>query len=404
MSTCRICRRDGVRDWLDFGPQPLTNRYLRSAAEPEFTHQLALGVCRACGTLQLASAVPAEELRPRFDWVAYNEPERHLDEVASTVRGLPGVTPDSVVGAVTRMDDSALRRLAALGLPKIWRADPADLGLAAGVTGTESVQAAFGPAAADRLAGRHGRPDVLLARHLLEHSDDVHRTLAAARGLVRPGGYVVFEMPDVRKALERGDYTGVWEEHQTYFTPATLRQLLAAGGFEVVSLTRHYYPQEDMLVAVARPGAGAAGALSDRELAFEVERADRYVRGFSRVRDRVRDAVAGHARGGRGVAALGAGHVCAAFINLYGLADVFDFVADDDPRKQGLFMPGSRLPVRPSADLVARGTGLCLMTVRSEIEAAVAAKNATFTTRGGVLASVFPDSPYALGRPAGKAA
>ena len=47
------------------------------------------------------------------------------------------------------------------------------------------------------------------------------------------------------------------------------------------------------------------------------------------------------------------------------------------------------------------------MTVRPEIEDAVAAKNAAFTARGGVLSSVFPDSPYSLdrlARPAGAAA
>ena len=38
------------------------------------------------------------------------------------------------------------------------------------------------------------------------------------------------------------------------------------------------------------------------------------------------------------------------------------------------------------------------MTVRPEIEEAVAAKNAAFTARGGRLASVFPDSPYSLER------
>ena len=36
------------------------------------------------------------------------------------------------------------------------------------------------------------------------------------------------------------------------------------------------------------------------------------------------------------------------------------------------------------------------MTVRPEIEAEVARRNASFRSRGGVLASVFPDSPFAF--------
>ena len=95
---------------------------------------------------------------------------------------------------------------------------------------------------------------------------------------------------------------------------------------------------------------------------------------------------------------LGAGHLTGAFLNLYGLADRIEFVADDNPNKQGLFMPGSRLPILASSELLAREIDLCLMSVRPEIEDTVAAKNAAFTARGGVLASVFPDSPYSIER------
>ncbi len=102
-----------------------------------------------------------------------------------------------------------------------------------------------------------------------------------------------------------------------------------------------------------------------------------------------------------------AGHLSGAFINLYGLEPFVEFVADDNPHKHGLFMPGSKAPILPSSELVKQNIGLCLMTVRAEIEDAVAAKNAAFMARGGILASVFPESKYSLAaidRVAGKVA
>jgi hypothetical protein len=409
MATCRTCQRDAVRDWLDFGPQALTNRFLRMPAEPEYIHPCRLGVCRACGTLQLETAVPVAEMRPRFDWITYNEPESHLDEVAGVLRRLPGVSADITVGGVTYKDESTLKRLAGLGLSRTWVAHPHDdLGVESPLGGIESVQDAFTPATAGRLAAKFGPPDILLVRHVLEHSDDIPRTLAAARALVKPGGYVLFEMPDVRKALERSDYTTVWEEHLVYFTPDTLRHLFQTAGWEVAYLNRFYYSQEDVLVAVVRPADGPSGTgLAERELAFEVDRAERFLTAFPRVRDRIHETVAGFTRTGKPVAMLGAGHLSAAFINLYGLERHIDFVADDNPKKHGLFMPGSKAPILPSSELVARGVKLCLMTVRAEIEDAVAAKNAAFIASGGVLASVFPESKYSLdkiGHAAGKAA
>ena len=131
------------------------------------------------------------------------------------------------------------------------------------------------------------------------------------------------------------------------------------------------------------------------------------MREFPAVRDAHRQRLRTFARARGKVAMLGAGHLSAAFINLYGLADVIDFVADDNPKKHGLLMPGSRLPILPSSELVTRDVKLCLMTVRPEIEDLVVGKNAAFTAPGGRLASVFPDSRYSLDKldpAAGKAA
>ncbi len=398
MSRCRLCRHDGIREWLDFGPQALTNRFLRSRGEAEYLHPCKLGVCRRCGTLQLESPVPVDEMRPRFDWISYNEPESHLDEVAAFIAMLPGVRSDSVIGGITYKDESTLKRLNALGFPKTWLAHIRDdLGVASPLGGIESVQDRLTVATAEKLAAKYGRPDVLLVRHVLEHSYDIHEVLRATRSLVKPGGYVLFEMPDARKALERYDYTTVWEEHLFYFTPATLRNGFALAGYEVESLNRFYYSQEDVLVAIVRPGAEPqAASLPDRELAYELDRADRFIHGFPRYRDRIRETIAGFARTRGKVAMLGAGHLSGAFINLYGLEDAIDFVADDNAKKHGLFMPGSKAPILPSSALVDRDIRLCLMTVRAEIEEAVAAKNASYTARGGILASVFPESQFAL--------
>lgn len=408
MFSCRLCRRDGITEWLDFGPQALANRFTRSRDEAEYLHPCKVGVCSACGTLQLESPVPVEEMRPRYGWLTYNEPERHLDEVVAAVKALPGLGAGSTAAGISRYDTSTLRRLEETGVHS-WVADPlSDLGVEHPFGGTESVQAGLTVRAAGRMTARYGRPDLLVIRYVLEHAHDPGEFLRAVWTLVRPGGYALFEVPDACKGLEKADYTTVWEEHVSYFTPSTLRQCLVGAGFEPVYLRRFYYSQQDALVAVAKPAPGPLSpAVTPGELAYEVDRADRFVRSFPRVRDRICEAVGGFARTRGKVAVLGAGHLSRSFINLYGLGDMIDFVADDNPHKQGLFMPGSKLPILPSSELLSRGVRLCLMTVRTEIEDAVAAKNAAFTARGRVLASVFPDSPYfwyELGRPAGKAA
>ncbi|MCE9563650.1 MAG: class I SAM-dependent methyltransferase [Planctomycetes bacterium] len=389
---CRVCGRIGVREHLDFGPQAIRNRFLRSADELEFTHRLRIGYCGSCGMVQLTDPPPVREVRPQFEWISYNEPERHLDELARVLAKLPSITRDSTFAGLTYKDDSTLARLNRLGFVNTWRPDiRTDLGIDSPFAGIESVQETLRSETADALAAKFGRPDVLLARHVLEHTHDTPAALEWAAKLVRPGGYVVFEVPDTVRALDRLDYTTVWEEHTLYFTPTTLRACVGLGGFEILGVDTYPYTLENSLVVIARSGAASWTLPND---VAGMARADRFVSEFQRIRERTRRQLRDRGR----VAMLGAGHLTGAFLNLYGLAEQIEFVTDDNANKQGLFMPGSRLPILPSSELVNRDIDLCLMTVRPEIEDAVAAKNATFTERGGVLASVFPDSPYSLER------
>src|ERR1043165_3981101 len=76
---CRVCARVRVLEHLNFGPQPVRNPFLRPPDEDEFTPPLSLCYCGSCGTVQLADPPPVAEVRPRFGWLSYNEPEGHLD-------------------------------------------------------------------------------------------------------------------------------------------------------------------------------------------------------------------------------------------------------------------------------------------------------------------------------------
>ena len=60
--------------------------------------------------------MPLDAVRPIYDWLLYNEPEGHLDSVASTIKNLPGISVNSRFLGTTYKDESTLSRLNKLGL------------------------------------------------------------------------------------------------------------------------------------------------------------------------------------------------------------------------------------------------------------------------------------------------
>jgi hypothetical protein len=222
---------------FDAGMQPIGNRFLkqRDAAEEQFP--LALEFCTRCGLVQTTNPVPASALVPRYDWITYNEPEPHLDGMVDRLLTRPGLGPGAVAGGVSFKDDSTLARLASRGL-RTWRLDmAADLDVARPGLGVETIQEVLTPARARAAAARHGKANVLLVRHILEHTHDLGRFLESLRCLLAPGGYLVIEVPDCSRALASGDYTTIWEEHTFYYTPETFERCLLLNGFDIAGFS-----------------------------------------------------------------------------------------------------------------------------------------------------------------------
>ena len=398
MNSCHLCQSSDVETLLDWGPQPICNRFLSDRARDEYTYPLVMGLCNSCGLVQLTDPVPARELLAPFDWITYNEPEGHLDALTETLAALPGIGPDSLIYGISFKDDSTLDRLVRHGFPKTRRLDPLeDLDIDDARAGVETVQDRLTPEKARKLVRKRGLADLVIARHILEHAHNPRAFMRAVRELVQPDGYVMFEAPDCSGALETRDYTCPWEEHILYYTPETFRNGFASAGFALERFQCYTNPLEDSLVAVVRPTDNVAPANPNHEeLDRELGRAHAYAGGLE-ARRRELDRFFRRFREQRGgVALFGAGHLACAFVNLLGLAEHFDFVADDHPEKQGMFMPGSRLPVLGSAALVECGIKLCLLSLSPSSEDRVIELNTQFRDRGGDFYSVFPSSTRAL--------
>jgi hypothetical protein len=383
---------------LDVGFQPISNRFLKSQTQTEEVFEIGLRQCDVCGLLQIEKPVPARALVPPFDWITYDEPEGHLDRLADILAALPGIGPGSVAAGISFKDDSLLGRLERKGL-RTWRLDlEKDLGVtdAAPGFGVETVQDRLTAAAAGRVLERRQTADIVIARHILEHSGRPMDFIAALKRLTASDGYTVFEVPDCSRSIAGCDYTMIWEEHVLYFTPATFAQVLRDAGLDVVRAENYPYPFENSLVAITKVSRAAGNGRPTRSAAaLERTLGTAFGEKYSGYREKVRRFLAGRRERGR-IALFGAGHLACTWIALMGVEDLIDFVVDDNPNKRGLYMPGSKLPIVGSEALANPNVTLCLLSLNPIGEEKVIAKHSAFVERGGAFASIFPASERGL--------
>ncbi len=353
---------------------------------------MVIGQCEACGLVQIIQPVPSAEIQSRFDWIIYNEPEGHLELLVEELAHLPEIRSDSSIGAIVFGGDTTISRFQKRGFHRTWRIDPErDLGISDRAAGVETIQEKLTSETARTISHREGKFDLLVVRHMLEHTHDLRRFLNGIIELLRPGAYVVFEVPDCVKAFALCDYSILWEEHLSYFTPETFQFALESYGFEMLHLQQPQYS----LVAITRFHGPAVGT-TQTDLSQEKERLEHFTEAFPERRRLISEFLERtRTREGK-VAMFGAGHLACVYINLLRLTEQIDCVIDDHPKKRGLFMPGSRLPIFGSEALVERDIKLCLSTLSPETEKKVIEKNSQFAARGGRLLSIFPERANSL--------
>jgi SAM-dependent methyltransferase len=396
VAACLGCGGGPVDALLDFGAQPPSNRFVKADDPGRDAHPLSIGQCQSCALVQLLDPMSPAMVKSRFDWLTYNEPEGHLDGLVAHLCGPVGVKKDARIVGLSYKDDSTLARFNRLGYADTFRFDlQQDLGIADPYAGLESIQQVVDDRLTQRLVERHGQADLLLVRHVLEHAHNPVRFLRALGALVKPGGHLVFEMPDCTKFIAACDYSFVWEEHITYFSPATFAGFARRQGYAVTELLDYVYPLENSLVGVLQTGTAVVKDAS-AEVAEHLAAGRRFGLEFAGRRAAVRRHLQRLRDQGQRIAVFGAGHLAAKYLNLFDLGQIIDCVIDDNPNKQGLRMPGSNLPVLGSAVLAEGKIGLCLLSLSPESEQKVLAKKQDYIAAGGRFASIFALSPLAL--------
>ena len=364
---------------LDLGLHPVAHKFLTEENTTEDCYPIQLGIGKSSGLVGLISPPKWDVLTPVFDWVTCNEPEAHLDDLVEKL--CVNLPLDASILGLSGKDSSTLSRFQQSGFinTKSFAHPLMNDYIRPGV---EVVQAAF--SCEDPLSD--AKYDVIIGRHILEHTADTGPFLENLMSLLSEDGVAVLEVPDNEKAFRESQHTIIWEEHTLYFTQSTLIHLLEQYGLTVLHFYRYPMALEDVMVVVVNKQNSPKlphADLIDRKLValFSEQFSDRQV--F------IKEKLTEYRNISGKVALLGAGHLGAAFVNYYQLQDLVDVIIDDDLNKQGLLMPGCKLPIQGSSVLNDNHYSLCLLTCNPWNNKKVANKHKEFLESGGRFLSIF---------------
>ncbi len=107
--------------------------------------------------------------------------------------------------------------------------------------------------------------DLVSAFHVVEHMPNAAEFVALLSRWARPGGHVLFEVPNWNSLARRadGDRWNSWRplEHLAHYTPKTLRRTIERGGAELVHVSTTGFLWEEQTMGEALADLGMQRAL-----------------------------------------------------------------------------------------------------------------------------------------------
>ena len=398
---CQACEATAVKILLDLGLQPVQNRFATSPHSEDYYNPLTLGQCQNCSLIQLTNPVPTSEIIPRVDWLKYNEREEHLDEVSDIVCALKGLPEKPVACGITYKDDSLLKRLDERSFGRTWRIEPEhDLGITQkGISG-ETIIPKITTHSVNNITDKYGYVDVVIARHILEHALDTKAFLSIIWGILKPGGYIVFEVPDCNKEMDNNDYTMPWEEHILYFVPETLKSFFGYTSYDLVQFQQYPYKTEDVQIAIVQKNENSERKNLDPILVDVLpeafKKSENYAESFFQYKKIIHSYLQEYFSSVGKIAIFGAGHRTVMYIKAMRIEDFIDFIIDDTEHKQGLYLAGTSLQIKSSELLEKEKISLCILSLSVKYENNIVKKHHGFIAEGGTFVSAFPNQQNSL--------
>lgn len=353
---CRFCGTELGQPFLDLGATPLANALLTSPNQEEPFFPLAVHLCPACWLVQLEQFATPETIFSHYvyfssfssSWLEHCR--RYVADIIPTL----GLTKQSQVVEIASNDGYLLKNFVDVGIPCLGIEPAANVAEIARQQGVETQCAFFSRALAAALVLQGRRADLIIANNVLAHVPELNDFVAGMAVLLKPGGVITIEVPHLLRLLQETQFDTIYHEHFSYFSAQVVQRVFAHHGLRLFhveelathggSLRCHLCHHDD-----ARAVQASVTTLLEREREAGLEMKPVYAAMAQRVMD-IRGNLTAFfqdaAASGKRVAAYGAAAKGNTLLNTCGIQwPRVTFVADRNPHKQGLYLPGSHIPV-----------------------------------------------------------
>ncbi|QJD85219.1 class I SAM-dependent methyltransferase [Cohnella herbarum] len=356
---CRCCNQPLIHTFVDLGISPLANSYVTKVklSHMEPMYPLLTFVCEHCFLVQVEDFESPEHIFSDYAYFSsYSDSWlEHCRVYVERMTKRFSLSGNHQIVEIASNDGYLLQYFKEKNIPVLGIEPAANVAEIATQKGISTVVDFFGSQLAQSLREQGKQADLLLGNNVLAHVPDLNDFVAGMKLLLSDQGIITMEFPHLMRLLESNQFDTIYHEHFSYFSLSAVNRLFENHNlviFDVEQLPTHGGSirifgrhSHDESKAVSTKVAD----LLEEEVVAGMTKLQTYKEFYGKVvrlkRQLVRFLIDIKERG-ETVVGYGAPAKGNTLLNYCGIdQDYLDYTVDRSPYKQGLYLPGSRIPI-----------------------------------------------------------
>jgi len=364
---CNFCLEELSTTFVDLGNSPIANNYCTdetvSRMEPYFP--LKVYICDSCLLVQIPPSTTREALFHR-DYAYFSSYSttwlEHSKQYAVSMIERFKLNKQSRVIEIASNDGYLLQYFKEQAIP-VLGIDPAEsVAQSAIAKGIPTLVEYFGTVMASRLKNQGLSADLVAANNVLAHVPDINDFVAGFKIILNPAGVATFEFPHILKLIENRAFDTIYHEHFSYLSFPTVEKIFAHHGltiFDVEELTTHggslrifVKHAENGSLEISEQVTAIKQAYHDTQLDM-LEGYKNFQSQVETIKRSLLNTLITLKNHGKKIAGYGAPAKGNTLLNYCGIrTDFLDYTVDRNPHKQGFYLPGTHIPIKPVEALI----------------------------------------------------
>lgn len=363
---CRFCSEILTETFLDLGTSPLANSFLNEEKIKgvEKFYPLHVFVCKKCLLVQLAEFESPEHIFSDYIYFSsYSDTWlKHAENYVDMITKRFGFDSNTQIMEIASNDGYLLQFFKKKNMPVLGIEPAANVARIAEEKGIPTVIKFFGRKTATELIQTEKQADLLIGNNVLAHVPDLNDFVAGMKIVLKPKGVITIEFPHILQLMQHKQFDTIYHEHFSYFSLLVLLKVFSFHKliiFDVDEITTHggslriyvKHMENDDISTSER-----VNAIIEKERDFGLEKLSTYTNFQNQINDMKKNICEffnNIKKNNKTIVGYGApakGNTLLNFCNI-GL-DEISYIVDKNPYKQGLYLPGTHIPIRNPEEIL----------------------------------------------------